>query len=202
MIIPGVLGLADNYPFVQAWLVVGLGFYLTRGLHWDGWADIWDAWASRAEKDQFWIVVKDSHIGPFGVIGLILGLGGQLVLIGEIARADEWAVIVWAVILGRFGAVILAWPGKKIPRPGLGKAFLMGAGPGPFFWNILTLGAFAGFFIPFYLALVSLALLSPGILCLYRLGRKNNGINGDFLGSAVIWGELSGLMAFVLVSSY
>jgi len=199
MILPGVLGLARGYPFVQAWMVVGIGFYLTRGLHWDGWADVWDGWASQAKKDKFWVVVKDSNVGAFGVIGLILGLGGQLVLIGEAIRAAEWAIIVWAVILGRFGAVALAWCGRGYPRPGLGSAFLDGAGPVALLNNFLVLLVFAAFFIPVYQALISLVLLSLGVFFLFTLGRRNNGINGDFLGSAVIWGELSGLLAFALV---
>ncbi len=200
MVMPGVLGLADGYPFIQAWMVVSLGFFLTRGLHWDGWADVWDAWASQAEKDRFWDIVKDSHVGSFGVIGLILGLGGQLVLVGEAIKAGQWAVIVWAVVLGRFGAVALAWQGKGYPRPGLGSAFLDGAGCRALSYNLLVLLVFAALFIPVYTALISLVLLGLGVFFLYNLGRKNNGVNGDFLGSAIIWGELSGLLAFVLTA--
>ncbi len=199
MIIPGLLGIAGGYPFVQAWIIVGLGFFLTRGLHWDGWADVWDAWASQEEGDKFWAVVKDSHVGAFGVMGLILGMGGQFVLIGEVIREGQWAVIVWAVVLGRFGAVALAWQGKIYPRPGLGQAFLAGAGKKALTLNLVVLLIFVALFIPLYMAFVSLVLLIPGIMFLYKLGRKNNGINGDFLGCAIIWGEISALLAFILI---
>ncbi|MFO7727123.1 MAG: adenosylcobinamide-GDP ribazoletransferase [Desulfonatronovibrio sp.] len=201
MTVPVAAGLAGNYPFVQAWIVLGLGFYLTRGLHWDGWADLWDAWASQAAGHRFWEIVKDSHIGAFGVTGLILGLGGQLVLLGEVIRAEEWAVIVWAIVLGRFGAVVLAYLGKNYPRPGLGGAFLAGAGRKPLILNAIVLVVFAAFFVPVYMAVISLILLGAGLFILYGLGRKNNGINGDFLGAAIIWGEISGLLAFVLAPS-
>lgn len=199
MILPGVLGLARSYPFVQAWIVLGLGFFMTRGLHWDGWADLWDAWASQARGDRFWEIVKDSHVGAFGAVGLILGLSGQLFLLGEVIRAEEWAVIVWAVALGRFGAVALACQGKGYPRPGLGQAFLAGAGRKTLALNAAVLVVFAALFVPVYMAVVSLILLGAGVFFLHGLGRKNNGINGDFLGAAIIWGELSGLLAFVLV---
>ncbi len=198
MIIPGVLGLAGDYPLVQAWIIVGLGFYLTRGLHWDGWADVWDGWASQAEKDEFWVVVKDSHVGVFGVIGLIFGLGGQVVLVGEVVRAGEWSFIVWSVMTGRFGAVALAWAGKKYPRPGLGAVFLEGAGSRAFICNLIVLMVFSALFIPIYPAIVSLALMILGVFLLYDLGRRNQCINGDFLGAAIIWGELSALLSFVL----
>lgn len=198
MVLPVAAGLAGNYPFVQAWIILGLGFYLTRGLHWDGWADLWDGWASQAGGDRFWEIIKDSHVGAFGVIGLILGLGGQLVLLGEVINAQQWAVIVWAVVLGRFGAVALAYLGKNYSRPGLGGAFLAGAGRRAVGYNLPVLLIFASWFIPFYVILISLVLLGAGIYILYGLGRKNKGINGDFLGAAIIWGELSALLAFVL----
>lgn len=199
MIIPGLLGIAQGYPFVQAWIIVGLGFFLTRGLHWDGWADVWDAWGSQARGDRFWAVVKDSHAGAFGVAGLVLGLGGQILIMGEVIKQGQWEVIVWAVVLGRFGAAALAWHGRAYPRPGLGEAFLAGAGTKAVSFNLAVLMAFAVFFIPLYMTAISLVLLVSGILFLYRLGRKNNGINGDFLGSAIIWGEISALMAFILI---
>ncbi len=198
IIVPALAGLAGGLPFVQALIVLGLGLFLTRGLHWDGWADLWDAWASRAEGDRFWEIIKDSHIGAFGVMGLIMGLGGQFVLLGEVIKAEQWALIVWSVTLGRFGAVALAYFGKSYPRPGLGKIFLDGAGRKTIFNNLCVLIIFAALFVPVFTVLISIVLLGLGILCLLNLGRKNKGINGDFLGAAIIWGEISGLLAFVL----
>ena len=49
-----------------------LSFILTRGLHHDGLADIADAWGSGARGIKFREILKDSRIGSFGTIVLIL----------------------------------------------------------------------------------------------------------------------------------
>ncbi|RQD55699.1 MAG: adenosylcobinamide-GDP ribazoletransferase, partial [Desulfonatronovibrio sp. MSAO_Bac4] len=197
--LPVFLGIAKDYPLVQAWIILSAGFYITRGLHWDGWADLWDAWASQAKDDRFWQIIKDSRIGAFGVMGLIIGMGGQLILLHEAARQHLWVIIVWAYILGRLGAVILAYSGKKHSRPGLARLFLTDADKKALSWNLFVMAGFGLLFIDIKIMVFSLLLLCLGIYTLYSLGRKKQGINGDFLGSAIIWGELSGLLAITLV---
>lgn len=80
---------------VQALLYCAALVWVTRGLHWDGWADIWDAWGSNARGETFWRILKDSRVGAFGVMGLVLGLGGQILLVYElVARANlaaQWS---------------------------------------------------------------------------------------------------------------
>ena len=56
VLIGAALALAALLPlssWVLAWGLAGLNIYLTRGLHWDGWADLWDAWGSGATDDRF-----------------------------------------------------------------------------------------------------------------------------------------------------
>lgn len=198
VVLPVLLGIPKNYPLVQAWIILGAGFYITRGLHWDGWADLWDAWASQASGDKFWDIIKDSRIGAFGVMSLIIGMSGQLILLHEAARQNLWATIVWAYIIGRLGAVFLAYVGKKHSRPGLAHLFLTGADKKALSRNLFVAAGFGLLFIDIEIIVFSLLLLCLGIYMLYSLGRKNQGINGDFLGSAIIWGELSGLLTVVL----
>ena len=128
---PFHFGFLKGHALIQAWLLAGINVFLTRGLHWDGWADLWDAWGSGAQGETFWTVLKDSRTGAFGVMGLVLGLGGQILLYAEVAHAHALAVVVWACVLGRTAAVALAWSGKQLARPGLAQAFLCGAHPRP-----------------------------------------------------------------------
>ncbi|WP_028575892.1 adenosylcobinamide-GDP ribazoletransferase [Desulfonatronovibrio hydrogenovorans] len=200
MVLPCLLGLAGNYPLVQALMVLGLGFYLTRGLHWDGWADLWDGWASQADGERFWTIVKDSRTGAFGVAGIFFGLGGQLVLLGEVIRLEQWAVIVWAVVLGRFGAWALAFVGKDLSRPGLGSLFIKGGTrTRAIVLNLAVTLGLALVLVPIKTVLISGLLLAGGLVFFYRLGRKMKGINGDFLGAAIIWGEISGLLGHLIL---
>ena len=195
--LPFYLGLGQGHPFVQAWIMLCLNIYLTRGLHWDGWADIWDGSGSNAQGEKFWTIVKDSHTGAFGVIGLVLGLSGQLILNYDIAASTKWTIIIWAIVLGRTAAVILAFSGRNLLRPGMGKYFLQGATPKVLALN-LALTIISGLFIlNFKQVVFSFLVLSPGLLRLYNLARKQKGLNGDFLGAIIIWGEISGLFAVI-----
>ena len=62
----------SNAPSLASVLYLILFFFLTRGLHHDGLADTADAWGSCARGSKFRIILKDSRIGSFGTIVLIL----------------------------------------------------------------------------------------------------------------------------------
>ena len=57
---------------VVLWFVIGLLAFLTRGLHLDGLADTMDGLGSGGPKEKILEVMRDSRIGAFGVISLIL----------------------------------------------------------------------------------------------------------------------------------
>jgi len=193
-LLPVLLGLFAGYPWLQGWLVAGLSLWLTRGLHADGLADIADAWGSRAEGDRFWTILKDSRAGPFGVLGLVMVLAGQLLAFGILAGQERFGAICWCFVLGRFVSLTVLCLCKGIVRPGLSALFAPGAG-----WRTFT--AALG------LTLVSgLAMSSPGAvfwgvaigglvtIFLVRLARRQHGVNGDFMGAAIVLGELAGAL--------
>lgn len=198
VVLPPAAGLGEGLPLVQAWIMLGAGFWLTRGLHWDGWADIWDGWGSGSTGELFWSILKDSRVGAFGVSGLILGMSGQLVLLEAAAEAGMWSAVVWAAGLGRLGAVLTARLGKDHPRPGLGSIFVQAATWPRMSFNLAVLGVFGLYFLPWVTIICSLLLCIPGFLGLKSLMKKQQGLNGDFLGAAVVWGEISGLAGPVL----
>ncbi|MEG6551942.1 adenosylcobinamide-GDP ribazoletransferase, partial [Desulfocurvibacter africanus] len=76
LVVPLALGLFSATPWVQAWLLVIANLWATRGLHLDGLADVADGWGSGADGQRFWEIVKDSRLGAFGAMGLLLTLTG------------------------------------------------------------------------------------------------------------------------------
>ena len=185
--------------WILAWMLTGLNVWITRGLHWDGWADLWDGWGSGATGERFWAIVKDSHIGAFGVMGLVLGLGAQAALFEQAARLDAWRCLLFAPVFGRFCCLILARLGRSLSRPGLGRNALDGATP-----RALALGgaatALAALALPAVHVLAALALAIPCLAVLRSLARRESGMNGDFLGSAIIAGELCALLPLAVQS--
>jgi adenosylcobinamide-GDP ribazoletransferase len=207
LVAPFHLGLAVGRPLLQAWIFVALNCFATRGLHWDGWADLADGWGSQAQGARFWEIVKDARVGAFGVIGLVLGLSGQIVLTHEVlASATSSAfsglsVLVWSCVLGRAGSLLLAYLGRDLSRPGLAQMFVNAVSPGVL-CTALGFCLISGLVLVDMGALLLAALLSGlSLAWLLRLARRQQGINGDFLGAALIAGELAAPAGWLLARS-
>ena len=68
---------------LYAVVAVALPLLLTGGIHMDGYMDTVDALASHQNRERMLEIMKDSHIGTFGVVAAILDLGFKYILILE-----------------------------------------------------------------------------------------------------------------------
>lgn len=227
---PVLAGLLKGMPLAQAWLIVMLSAWMTRGLHLDGLADVMDGAGQHLNPERFWVIIKDSRSGTFGVAALVLALLGQTVLFAEILRArPDWGAFAlpWVFVFGRACAVGFGRVHRAIIRPGLGGLFLAGATVpavawafGLTFFLAAMLAALAPGFTPTFApgpwlapslavgpallpalwpvlgfpVLAALAALWP----LHRLARAVGGINGDFLGAAIVLGETAAAAGLAL----
>lgn len=199
LVAPWKLGLLADKPWVQAWILVAANVWLTRGLHYDGLTDIFDAVTAHTSRERFWEVVKDSRCGAFGVLALILFIAGQLVLFHALLEARLFAATGFVFIFGRFGAVSFAYCAKHLARPGLGKLLMDGATfNGTLLALLFTLATGLYCLAPLTL-LLCLVLLVAFQLPLYRLACRVEGANGDFLGAAIMLAELAAMLGAVAV---
>jgi adenosylcobinamide-GDP ribazoletransferase len=194
---PALAGLFAGRPLAQAWTVALLSAYFTRGMHLDGLSDVMDGAAQHTSPERFWIIVKDSRCGTFGVVAVALALLGQVALFAEVlGHAWAWA-LPWVFVFGRACGVCFGAVNRAYSRPGLGGLFLSGADGKAVCWALfLALGP-ALWFKPLaalYAVLAVLVLLTP----LYRLVRAVAGVNGDFLGASILMGELAAAAGLVL----
>lgn len=180
--------------WILAWLALGFYLVLTRALHWDAWADLWDGWGSGARGERFWSIVKDSHIGAFGALGLVLGLGLYAASLHVLIVKQAWAALVLACMNGRLCCLVLAWLGRSLVRPGLGRNALLGATRSALIWNGMALLCLGIIFLGPLHVLTAASLAGMGLLFVLRLAQREQGLNGDFLGAAIIWGELAALL--------
>lgn len=208
------LGLALALPFAllgqafpilmagKAWLA-GLAFtalhaWLTRALHWDGWADLFDAMGGGHSPEAFRKILKDSRLGAFGGIALALGLAGMLVGSVYCLTVGAWPALVWAVLLGRCLVAPLVYGAQAMPGSSLGRLMLRDKDAGrqgllPLL--SLAFALLAGLAcVKVTAALAGLALGLAGVLFLRRLAARQGGMNGDYMGAAITWGELAGLL--------
>lgn len=193
------LGIFEGRPLVQAWLVVCLNLYITRGLHLDGLSDISDGCASHTETERFWAIVKDSRIGAFGAVSIVLALSGQIVLFHELLSAGQFGGLVWVFVLGRCAAVILGFVVRSLARPGLGQKFMEGANfPSTVFAALVTVAA--GLFLTTTAGVfVAIALVVVALVPLYYLIYTVEGVNGDFLGACIVIAEIAASLGLLLV---
>lgn len=194
---PAWAGLFEGRPALQGWLCLALALWLTRGLHLDGLCDILDAAAAHVEPERFWMIVKDSRCGTFAVGGAVIALGGQGLLYAEVLRSQPAWCLAWVFVAGRSCAVIFGWRHRDLVRPGLGGLFLSGADWRAACWALAAALGPALWLRPLAAAWAlggALVLLIP----LSRLARAVGGVNGDFLGAAIMLGETAAAAGLVL----
>jgi adenosylcobinamide-GDP ribazoletransferase len=202
--LPFALGLLDGRPWMQAWVFLTFGVLVTRGLHWDGWADLWDGLGSGATGERFWQVVKDSNTGAFGVLAMLLAAGGLLLCFQAMFEQEAWGALVFVIAFGRCAIPVLAWLARKQVRPlgenaGLGQTFLRQASLQGLAMSGLVL-LFGLLLLPWQALLLAVTLGGVFLWLLAWIGRRHGGLNGDFFGAAVIAAELGAGLAFALAT--
>lgn len=179
------------------WLLALL--WTTRGLHWDGVADLADACGSGATGDRFWQILRDSRLGAFGGMALCAGLAGALLLAAAHAAKGQWLPLVLAPAWGRCCSLMLAAAapaqgggnlgrlvcGAMTPRRARGQQGLQG--------GMLLLSWLAG------LPAGRVLLLAAGQyflhICLRRTALAHGGLSGDLLGTSIETAQLWFLLA-------
>ena len=181
--------LADS---VSAVLIVGLWIF-TGGLHLDGWADCCDALPTAVPLERRREILKDSRIGTFGVLGLILLLALKVTALAQ-SSLPVVALFI-APVTGRSLMVICA---SRVPGAGegMGGQFVAGLSS-----RIVFLAAIFGL-IPAAIAganaIIALVLALIGAFLFTRIAEQRLGIiNGDVLGAVC---ELSETIVLVTCS--
>jgi adenosylcobinamide-GDP ribazoletransferase len=75
-------------PLVAAALGTAFGVWLTGAFHEDGLADVFDGLGGSAERDRALVIMKDSRVGAFGAIAIMLALlckVALLALLGDVS---------------------------------------------------------------------------------------------------------------------
>jgi adenosylcobinamide-GDP ribazoletransferase len=173
-------------PAAAAALLLCFTVAITGGLHLDGLADTADGLGGGHTPEARLRIMKDSRVGAFGVISLILVLMLKFAFLLALAekRAGVGPIFLFPVV-SRWGMVLLAYLSPYArPEGGLGQAMTLG----------VTLRIVAGATV----SALGLAFIAAGIMGLILLGaagflvylsslyfrRRLGGVTGDVLGAA------------------
>ena len=202
----GWLALAQRYalePLFYGAVAALLPFFITGGIHMDGFTDTADALCSYGDREKRLEILKDPHVGAFGVMYvaalLVLQLGLYAQLFAATALAPVLAVsFAFARTVG--GGAIVWLPCAK--NSGLAHTFAEGSDKRPVRAALLIEGLaclvwIADVSLPCALGLCVLtAVLAP----LYRRFclRVFGGVTGDLAGFAITLTETLLLAVCVL----
>ncbi|WP_456267224.1 adenosylcobinamide-GDP ribazoletransferase [Kushneria sp. AK178] len=83
---------------ITVFLILGLSLWLTGALHEDGLADCMDGLGGGQSVAQRLAIMKDSRVGSYGVLALIVSLVGRWLLLSALAQQDA-ALVMTALIV-------------------------------------------------------------------------------------------------------
>ena len=203
-----LLGNTGQTALIAAIFSTILSVMITGAFHEDGLADTADALGGSYDKNKALVIMKDSRIGSFGAIALVLAVMAKVVLLAHIGE-HALVLALWAImgshISSRFWPLLII---RLLPHVGddagskskplasqIHTRSLMAAG----IWILI-----AWLVMAFYLGAISILwpILSSFIAFLYAyylFNKRLQGFTGDCLGTTQQITEIAFLLGFAVM---
>ncbi len=188
--IPFYYGLLKTSALLQGWLLAFMHVYLTRALHFDGLADISDAFGSNKQADAFHAILKDSHIGAFGALATCVAFIGQVAGYTVAFTHNAFALLIITPVISRSVPLLLAFSTQVHPQASLGNIVALAPRTLCITSAIVTPLLLGLIFLPFSKVIIIFASNAFLYLIFTTLVRKAGGYNGDFLGAIIVCSEV------------
>lgn len=188
--------LSAQPAMVAASLVLLVWVVVTGALHLDGLADSADAWLGGiGDKAKTLTIMKDPAAGPIAVATLVLLLLLKFVMLTVLLSQQNWAALIWSVVLARTALPLLFLTTDYVRPQGLGS-ILKQQQSASYTRRLLLIVSLIGLFSVGLFAL--LFALVVFVLLRYMMERRLNGFTGDTAGAMVELLETALLIFFVL----
>jgi adenosylcobinamide-GDP ribazoletransferase len=188
-------GRLDNLP--TAALIVAAWALATGAIHLDGLADSADALGGH-DREHRLAIMRDSQIGSFGAIALVLVLVLKIALVaGILARGHHlWLLAIPAVARAAASALSAALPYAR--EQGTGAALVSGPQRAERLAIALATAVVVALACARLRGLLAVAAAALVALAVGRLAqRRIGGITGDVLGATIELGECAALLALL-----
>lgn len=185
-------------PLLGALLTVTTWKLVTGGLHLDGVADCLDGLVGRDAAHRL-AIMRDSRIGAFGAIGLILFLLLEVGAVSGIDARARWRALLVAPVVGRAMSPLMA---RMFPATasGHGAQFRAQLGTaGPVLAGAMGLAVAVGALGAAGVLAVLAAAVATAVIGAF-MTRRLGGVSGDVHGAAVELAELSVLLVVAALS--
>lgn len=166
---------------------------ITGAMHLDGFADVLDGFWGGWDVDRRLAIMKDSQLGVYGVVGLVLILGMQAVLWTDVGP-QLWTIM--AVFA--FSRAMMLVPMVILPHAradGLSRS--VGTPPKTAVIFAILIGA--ALLVPVSLTM-GLVMAAVALLITALADKKINGQTGDVLGATQVSTETVGLVVLTMLT--
>jgi adenosylcobinamide-GDP ribazoletransferase len=165
---------------------------VTGGLHEDALADAADGFGGGWEREQVLAIMRDSRIGSFGAIAIVLSLLGRFVFLTNLPAQRFSGYLLAGQVLSRWTTLPLAYflPAARVGN-GQGGPLAQKISVGSLLIGTILAAGIVGFFLKQRTAW--LLMVAVGMVALtgayYR--RRIGGVTGDCLGATIQITELA-----------
>ncbi|MGL4363476.1 MAG: adenosylcobinamide-GDP ribazoletransferase [Cellulosilyticaceae bacterium] len=168
-------------PLIGALASTVMGIWVTGGLHLDGLSDVWDAFGANQEKEKTFEIMKDSRVGAFGVIAIVLDV--FIHVIGIYSFSEYSALYILVPICAKWSVIWLCYYGTNA-KNGLGALWIGNIKKQGFIINLLVL-ILAGIILSSFAVTISIVVISCmcAIYTKKAFDKKLGGLTGDGLGA-------------------
>lgn len=163
-------------------LALAAAVLVTGALHEDGLADTADGLGAHVSRERRLEIMRDSRIGTYGALGVVLPLGLAYATLSPLGVEDFARAVVCAHVLGRWSTLPQAFFIAGAREGGAGASLTVSL-PALILGTVATVAVAIGFggLVPGLVALgVAVAL---GVLCGAALHRVLGGVTGDTFGA-------------------
>ena len=188
-----------NLPALVTGLILCAYPYIVTGfIHLDGFMDVTDAvksWRDLARRRE---ILKDSHVGSFAVIGIVLLMLVQFALFASAPETADYLILIFIPAVSRCCSALAVtglkpmstsqYADRSKPKSHIVVLTVM-----------LCIFLVAGFLLCGKHGFVSLGCLAGYGLALHRAYKSLDGMNGDISGYALTIGELCAVAVYALI---
>lgn len=175
---------------ISALLAIIIYFWITGGLHADGLADTLDGFLGGSSKEKTIEIMKDSRLGMFGVIGIVLLILAKYTLYTSVSTYPAFIVI--AITNARFAGLHVL-NNYKTSNSGLASVMSDSKIGSTEYILLLFYSITLLVYNKYYIISIIVALLTSKILARKSI-MKLSYITGDIIGASIEINEITSLL--------
>lgn len=188
-----------NLPALVTGLILCAYPYIVTGfIHLDGFMDVTDAVKSWRDLERRREILKDSHVGSFAVIGIVLLMLAQFALFASAAADAHYLILIFIPAVSRWGSALAV----TVLKPMSTSQYADQKKPKSHIVGLTVMACIfvaAGFLLCGKYGFALVGCMAGYALALRRAYKSLDGMNGDVAGYALTIGELCAVAVYALI---